>query len=153
MFSRDNGLTWSQPCGSELFTGPDSPMQVKDVGPYTVAIFNPKPRYYGRVEVEQDENGKMLWSRTPFMCLLSRDGGQTFTEGFLLEDDPANAYCYPAVLEGEDYFLTAYYHSNDSGICLSSAKITKVMFSELEDGWKSPQKVKPYMDGDMPHYL
>lgn len=138
MRSEDNGLSWTTPCGSELFTGPDAPMQIKKVGSITVAIFNPKPRYYGRVEVETCETGKTLWARTPFVCLASYDGGYTFPEGYLLEDDPANAYCYPAVIEGSDYFLVAYYHSNDSGICLSSCKIIKVMFSELEGGWKTP---------------
>lgn len=135
MYSEDGGVTWSSPCGSELFTGPDSPMQVKRVGPFTVAIFNPKPRYYGRIEVESQETGKKLWGRTPFVCLVSRDGGRTFLDGYLLEDDPANAYCYPAVFEGDGYFLTAYYHSNDSGVCLSSCKLTKVMYSELEGGY------------------
>lgn len=140
MLSKDGGLSWTMPCGSELFTGPDSPMQVKAVGPYTVAIFNPKPRYYGRVEIEAGETGKNLWARTPLACMVSHDGGRTFPEGYLLEDDPANAYCYPAVLEGDGYFLVAYYHSNDSGVCLSSCKITKVMFSELTGGWKTPER-------------
>ena len=133
MYSEDGGLSWTSPCGSELFTSPDSPMQVKNVGAYTVAIFNPKPRYYGRTEVERHETGKKLWGRTPFVCLVSHDGGRTFPDGYLLEDDPANAYCYPAVFEGDEYFLVAYYHSNDSGVCLSSCKITKVMFSELKN--------------------
>ena len=135
MFSQDGGATWTMPCGSELFTGPDSPMQVKKTGPVTLAIFNPKPRYCGRIELEPEETGKKLWARTPFVCLASRDGGKTFSEGYLLEDDPANAYCYPAVFEGEDYFLAAYYHSNDSGICLSSCKLTKVMYAELDGGY------------------
>lgn len=134
MYSRDGGITWTPPCGSELFTGPDSPMQVKRTGPYTVAVFNPKPRYYGRNEMESTEKGKKFWGRTPLVCLVSRDGGRTFPEGYFLEDDPANAYCYPAVFEGTDYFLAAYYHSNDSGVCLSSCKLLKVMYSELENG-------------------
>ena len=136
MYSQDGGATWTMPYGSELFTGPDSPMQVKRVGALTVAIFNPKPRYCGRIELEAAETGTKLWARTPFVCLISRDGGKTFPEGYLLEDDPANAYCYPAVFEGEDYFLTAYYHSNDSGICLSSCKIAKVMCAELTGGYE-----------------
>lgn len=140
MYSSDEGASWTTPAGSELFTSPDSPMQVKDVGPYTVAIFNPKPRYYGRIELEEHETGKGLWARTPFVCLVSKDRGQTFPEGFLLEDDPANSFCYPAVFAGEDYFLTAYYHSGDTGLCLSSCKITKVLYSELEEGFKTPPK-------------
>lgn len=134
MYSYDEGVTWSMPCGSELFTGPDSPMQVKKVGDATVAIFNPKPRYWGRTELESQETGKKLWARTPFVCLVSRDDGKTFPEGYLLEDDPGNAYCYPAIFAGEDYFLVAYYHSHDSGVCLSSCKLTKVMHEELTGG-------------------
>lgn len=136
MYSQDGGRTWTTPCGSELFTSPDSPMQVKKAGPVTVAIFNPKPRYCGRMELETAETGKKLWARTPFICLVSRDDGKTFPEGYLLEDDPANAYCYPAIFEGDNYFLVAYYHSNDSGICLSSCKLTKVMYAELAGGYE-----------------
>lgn len=136
MYSQDGGTTWTMPCGSELFTSPDSPMQVKKAGPVTVAIFNPKPRYCGRMELETAETGKKLWARTPFICLVSRDDGKTFPEGYLLEDDPANAYCYPAIFEGDDYFLVAYYHSNDSGICLSSCKLTKVMYAELDGDYE-----------------
>ena len=136
MYSQDGGVSWTMPCGSELFTGPDSPMQVKKVGAATVAIFNPKPRYCGRIELETAETGTKLWARTPFVCLVSRDGGKTFPEGYVLEDDPANAYCYPAVFEGDDYFLVAYYHSNDSGVCLSSCKLTKVMQAEMIDGYE-----------------
>lgn len=132
MYSHDGGVTWTPPCGSELFTGPDSPMQVKQTGPYTVAVFNPKPRYYGRSDVEIHEKGKKLWARTPLVCLVSRDGGRTFPNGYFLEDDPANAYCYPAIFEGKDYFLAAYYHSNDSDVCLSSCKLIKVMYEELK---------------------
>jgi hypothetical protein len=54
----------------------------------------------------------------------------------MLEDDPANAYCYPAIFAGDDYFLVAYYHSNNSGVCLSSCKLTKVMQAELIDGYE-----------------
>lgn len=139
-FSCDEGKTWTTPCGSELFTGPDSPMQVKDAGPFTLAIFNPKPRYYGRKELEQSETDQNLWARTPLVCVVSYDRGRTFQEGYLLEDDPANAYCYPAVLEGNGYFLVAYYHSGDTGHCLTCCKILKVLFSELENGYTNPPK-------------
>lgn len=140
MYSKDGGASWTPPVDSELFTSPDAPMQVKDVGPYTVAIFNPKPRYYARVEHEAPETGKGLWARTPFICLVSQDRGKTFPEGYYLETDPSNSYCYPAVFAGEDYFLVAYYHSNGSGQCLSSGKILKVSFSELEGGYRTLAK-------------
>ena len=150
MYSKDGGLSWTNPVGSELFTSPDAPMQVKDAGPYTVAIFNPKPRYYGRVEFEAPETGKGLWARTPFVCLVSHDRGQTFPDGYFLETDPSNSYCYPAMLAGEDYFLVAYYHSNGSGKCLSSGKILKVYFSELDNPYKTPAKAAISYQAQLP---
>ena len=150
MYSKDGGLSWTNPVGSELFTSPDAPMQVKDAGPYTVAIFNPKPRYYGRVEFEAPETGKGLWARTPFVCLVSHDRGQTFSDGYFLETDPSNSYCYPAMLAGEDYFLVAYYHSNGSGKCLSSGKILKVYFSELDNPYKTPAKAAISYQAQLP---
>lgn len=150
MYSKDGGASWTTPVGSELFTSPDAPMQVKDVGPYTIAIFNPKPRYYGRVEFEPAETGKGLWARTPFVCLVSHDRGQTFPDGYFLETDPSNSYCYPAMLAGEDYFLVAYYHSNGSGMCLSSGKILKVSLSELEGAYHTPLKAAKSYAAQLP---
>ncbi len=143
-FSHDGGNSWTEPCGSELFTGPDSPLLIQDVGPYAVAVFNPKPRYYGFHEIDPCQYKNQLWGRSPLVCLVSRDHGTTFPEGFLLEDDPTNAYCYPAVFAGSDYFLVAYYHSNGSGKCLTSCKIKKVMFSELQDGFVRPMSKSMY---------
>lgn len=150
MYSKDGGVNWTTPVGSELFTSPDAPMQVKDVGDYTVAIFNPKPRYYGRIEFEAPETGKGLWARTPFVCLVSHDRGQTFPDGYFLETDPSNSYCYPAVFEGEDYFLVAYYHSNGSGLCLSSGKILRVSLSELDGPYKTPAKAAKSYAAQLP---
>ncbi len=133
MFSDDEGKNWTKPYGSELFTSPDSPMQVKRSGPYTLAVFNPKPRYFGRMEMEEHETGRKLRARTPLVLAVSYDGGRTFENGYLLEDDPSNAYCYPALFEGENYFLAAYYHSNDTGDCLNSLKILKVSYSEMDE--------------------
>ena len=99
----------------------------KKVGKYTVAIFNPVPRI--RVFGELYKKG---WGRTPYVCAVSLDGGLTFPKCFYLEDDLNESYCYPAIIEGDDYFLIAYYHSNGSGIPLNSLKILKIMYDELE---------------------
>ena len=123
-FSRDGGQTWSQPAPNRFFSSPDSPMLVKDAGSYTLAVFNPIPRYQGRPASEP-------WGRTPLVCAVSRDRGRTFPQIFYIEDDLSNGYCYPALLETHDGFLLAYYHSNNTGICLNSCRITKVSFSEL----------------------
>lgn len=126
-FSSDNGDTWTTPAPNHFFTSPVSPMLVKDVGPYTAAIFNPTPVHM--------LCNHTVWGRTPYVCAVSDDRGQTFRKDrvFYLEDDLNNGYCYPAIIEGDDYFLAAYYHSNNTGICLNSTKIIKVLFSEIAE--------------------
>jgi hypothetical protein len=143
-FSVDNGDTWSTVEPAFRFTSPDSPMQIRAVGGYTLAVFNPIG-YNCLIE------GRELWKspkRTPYVCAISRDGGLSFVENkktfcnggfddfinstYLLEDDRTNSYCYPAILEVEGGFLVAYYHSNGTPACLNCAKITKVSFDELE---------------------
>lgn len=125
-FSEDDGLTWTTPGPNYFFSSPASPMLVKDVGSYTVAVFNPEPNYNGRPATEP-------WGRTPYVCAVSTDRGQTFTKEnlYYIEDDRGNGYCYPAIIEGGGYFLLAYYHSNNTGVCLNSCKIVKVSYSEL----------------------
>ena len=126
-FSDDGGISWTQPKPNMFFSSPCSPMLVKDCGEYTVAIFNPEPEHALRPESEP-------WGRTPYALAVSTDRAKTFTKEklFYLEDDRANGYCYPAIIECEGGFLAAYYHSNGTGICLNSTKIVKVMYEELE---------------------
>lgn len=142
-FSEDGGISWGDISPAFRFTSPDSPMQVRRVGDFAAAIFNPIGYNCLREEKEIWKSPK----RTPFVCAISKDQGLSFTEprttfrdgGFdsftsncyLLEDDITNSYCYPAVLEVNDGFLVAYYHSNGTNICLNSAKIAKVYFDEL----------------------
>ncbi|MBQ8815478.1 MAG: exo-alpha-sialidase [Lachnospiraceae bacterium] len=130
-FSEDDGETWSDLEPGLFFSSPTSPMQVKRAGNRTLAVFNPIPEYCGR------DRAREPWGRTPLVCAVSTDDGKShdgrsFGKLFYLEDDRTNGYCYPAIFAGEDYFLTAYYHSNDTGHCLDSTKILKVMYEELE---------------------
>lgn len=126
-FSDDSGLTWSEPSPNMFFSSACSPMLIKDIEKYTVAVFNPVPEHVLRPESEP-------WGRTPFVIAVSTDKGKTFKKEniFYLEDDLENGYCYPAIIEVESGFLVAYYHSNNSGVCLNSAKMVKVMYDELE---------------------
>lgn len=126
-FSQDGGESWSFPEPNYFFSSPDSPMLVKDAGRCTLAVFNPIPRYTTRPESEP-------WGRTPLVCAVSHDRGKTFSkEGlYAIEEDLSNGYCYPALLEGPNCFLLAYYHSNGTGICLNSCKIVKVSLDELQ---------------------
>lgn len=142
-FSNDGGVSWSEIVPCFRFTSPDSPMQVRTVGGYTVAVFNPLSYNCLREDKECWKSPK----RTPYVCAVSGDGGlsfidmfETFRNGgfdefveacYLLEDDRSNSYCYPAILEVEDGFIVAYYHSNNTDVCLNSTKIIKVRFDEL----------------------
>ena len=125
-FSEDNGETFSVPEPNLFFSSACSPMIVKDCGENTVAIFNPVPEHILRKESEP-------WGRTPFVMAVSDDNGKTFSKEnlFYIEDDLSNGYCYPAIYAGEAYMLVAYYHSNNTGICLNSTKIIKIDYSEI----------------------
>jgi len=125
--SEDNGESWCDPYPDRRFTSPRSPMLVKNLGNITAAVFNPIPHYPGRSPAEP-------WGRTPYTCAVSRDGGITFADAdlFALEDDLSNGYCYPALLAGDGYFLCAYYHSMNTGVCLDAAVIKKIRLDEID---------------------
>ena len=143
-FSEDGGETWSEPSPNWRFTSPDSPMLVKTVGEYTVAIFNPLPFTCISPLTEVWGSPK----RTPFVCAFCKDGGLSFIDMtynsrngryksfaencYYIEDDLTNSYCYPAVIEVEGGFLVAYYHSDGSDVCLNATKITKISFDEID---------------------
>lgn len=125
-FSADGGINWTQPEPNLFFSSSCSPMLVRDCGKYTVAVFNPEPEHLLRDESEP-------WGRTPYVIAVSADKAKTFKKEnvFCLEDDRTNGYCYPAITETSGGFLVAYYHSNGTGVCLNSLKITKVTFDEI----------------------
>lgn len=143
--SHDGGKTWGATAPLLRFTSPDSPMQIRTVGRYTLSIFNPMP--YHCLHEHREFWGSP--KRSPLICAVSRDGGLSFIESFrtftaggfdpfvrdcyFLEDDLKESYCYPSILEVNDGFLVSYYHSNGTGICLNSAKVIKVYFTELEN--------------------
>lgn len=125
-FSDDNGKTWSEPSPNRFFSSPDSPLLMKKVGKFTVAVFNPIPNYTTRPNADG-----IVWGRTPLVCAVSEDDGMNFREIYAIEDDPTNGYCYPAIIDGNDYFLVSYYHSNNNDCPLTSCKIKKIMFDEI----------------------
>lgn len=125
-FSDDNGESWTQPSPNRFFSSPDSPLLMKKVGKYTVAVFNPVPNYTTRPNADGN-----VWGRTPLVCAVSEDDGKNFNRIFALEDDPTNGYCYPAIIEGDDYFLVSYYHSNNADSPLTSCKMIKILFEEI----------------------
>lgn len=125
-FSSDNGETWTSPSPNRFFSSPDSPLLMKKVGKCTVAVFNPIPNYTTRPNADGN-----TWGRTPLVCAVSEDDGYSFEKIFALEDDPDNGYCYPAIIEGDNYFLVSYYHSDNSESPLTSCKIIKIMYDEI----------------------
>lgn len=125
-FSDDNGETWTQPSPNRFFSSPDSPLLMKKVGRFTVAVFNPIPNYTTRPNADGN-----TWGRTPLVCAVSEDDGINFERIYALEDDPENGFCYPAIIEGNGYFLVSYYHSNNTESPLTSCKIIKIMFEEI----------------------
>ena len=124
-FSSDGGNTWSEIRPNLFFTSPRSPLQVKRAGKYVVAVFNPTPR-------NAATEASFGMDRTPLMLSVSEDGGRSFVRSYMLEDDPKNAYCYPAIIEGEGYLLVSYYHSSNTNQFLNCTKIIKVNYSEIE---------------------
>lgn len=143
-YSSDNGKTWTAPAPNFLFTSPDAPMRVKRLGDRTVAVFNPNPYTVMTTKEESWNSAK----RTPLVCSVSYDGGQSFdttdkiltghlmgpfiNHSFLVETDDSNSYCYPSIMDTKDGLLIAYYHSGGHPCPLKSAKITKVYFDEFE---------------------
>lgn len=143
-FSDDGGKTWTAVAPNFLFTSPDSPMQVKKIGDYTLAVFNPLAYNCLRTDAEQWGSPK----RTPYAVAVSKNDGKEYAVDnclshngganefnglcYLLEDDQTSSYCYPALLPVKGGFLIAYYHSNGSVVCLNCTRIKKVLFSELD---------------------
>ena len=141
--SMDGGETWSTPIPNFYFSSPDAPMQVKPVGEGAVAVFNPVPLHCMSTAREIWGTGK----RNPLVCAFSKNGGRSFNcsgkamvnhqmddfyaQCCLLEDDPKNSFCYPAILEVEGGFLVAYYDSADTDVCLNATTMKKILYTEL----------------------
>ena len=141
-FSRDGGESWTRPEPNLYFSSPDSPMRVKRVGKFAVAVYNPMA--YNAFSGVYERWGSV--KRAPLLCAVSEDGGRSFDStgqtvhrGFMepfekrlyaLETELECSYCYPAIQETKDGFLVAYYHS-DGGACLNCMKMVKVYFDEL----------------------
>lgn len=142
-FSKDGGLSWTDPAPNFCFTSPDAPMRVKRVGKYVVAVFNPFGYSCANDAAE-------IWGspkRTPLICAVSEDDGRSFDttnkapvnrqmkhfaeNAYYIEDDINDSYCYPAIIEVNDGFLISYYHSNGTGVCLNSLKIVKIYYDEI----------------------
>jgi hypothetical protein len=110
------------------FTSPPSPMQVKDFDGARYAVYNPTPRYNGRVSAEG------TWDRTPFVIRKSTDGGKTYGPLNMIEDDPTRGYCYPAVFQTNDGHLLLAYCRGDAvdGNTLCRLGIARAEIASIE---------------------
>ena len=124
-FSDDSGETWTTPEPDRFFSSPDSPLLMKRACGMTLAVFNPIPNYTTR-------DGEKAWGRTPLVCAVSDNDGKDFGRIYFLEDDPENGYCYPAIFDGGEYALIAYYHSDDSEVPLTALRMKKITKAELK---------------------
>ncbi len=106
-YSDDDGMTWTDPMPNRNFTSPCSPMMMKRVGKYTVALLNPIPRYHTAVYDVVDD-------RSPLIYMISRDDGLTFP--FYEVIDNRGHVCYPDLFDGGDYFLVGYQQLDDGMI-------------------------------------
>lgn len=143
--SHDEGKTWLAVEPNCRFTSPDSPMRVKRVKDFVVAVYNPVG--YNCLQGMTETWGSP--KRTPIVLALSRNDGRSFNDrsvtaaggGFLsvarstylLEDDLSNSYCYPSILEVRDGLLVSYYHSDGDARCLNASKVIKIYDEELEE--------------------
>ncbi|MDE7185427.1 MAG: glycoside hydrolase, partial [Lachnospiraceae bacterium] len=141
MFSLDNGNTWT---GAEpsRFTSPNSPMSIKRDGTGAVwAVWNPIPEYNGR----RKKTAIFTGGRTPYVIAVSRDNGQTFTEGTAFETEEDRGYCYCAICFLEDAMLLAYNAGGpEDGSCLARTRIRRIEWKELDILQEEKNEEKKY---------
>ena len=143
-FSCDGGRSWSVPEPNLLFPSPDSPMRILDFGEHTLAVFNPISHSPAALRT-------MPWgspARTPLLLAVSQDGGASFAKRArdfdfsalkefkkhccLLEDDPADHFCYPAMIRVKDGYLVTYYCDGGSHRVLNYSRVLKIRDEELK---------------------
>ncbi len=125
MYSFNGGQSFTPPAPSG-FTSPLSPMSALRLSNGTLLVlYNPIPLYNGR---SPHMEGVWTGGRTPLVLRQSRDGGVTWDEPVILEDDPCRGYCYTAMLEEkEDQLLLAYCAGGpEDGSCLSRLRIARL---------------------------
>ena len=134
MFSRDEGLSWTQARRS-IFASPRSPMSVKRI-PSTgdlLAVWND---HSGRFAVAGDQCSR---GRTPLVSAISRDDGASWEGHKVLEDSPVHGYCYTAIHIRQGAVLLAYCAGGQetNGI-LNRLRIRRLSLYELYAGMGGP---------------
>ncbi|MEP6670092.1 MAG: sialidase family protein [Chthoniobacter sp.] len=104
--STDAGKNWSAPAPTEM-KSPTSPASIKRL-----------PGSASLLAVYNDHSGRFpfpIKRRTPLAVAVSSDGGQSWPNAKLIEEDPASWYCYTAIYFVDDAVLLAY--------CAGDAKV------------------------------
>lgn len=116
--SAADGVHWT-PAQPSRFTSPLSPLSMKALADGRfVAVWNPVP-----ANNLQPVN-RLTGNRTPLVCAVSPDRGQTWSDPVILEDDSSRGYCYTAILQLEDRLLLAYCAGGEEdGGCLNRLRI------------------------------
>lgn len=123
--SMDRGETWLTPRPSDLLS-PEAPAtlaQIPSTGDLLV-IWNDQdgqPEAYRR---------KQPPIRTPLAAALSRDGGKTWVEHKLIEDQANHGYCYTAIAFAGERILLAYW-AHPSPYGLQTTQISSFLVRDL----------------------
>ena len=109
------------------FTSPPSPMQIKELDGVFYAVYNPIPRYNGRVCAPGTAD------RTPFVLRKSLDG-KHFGPLNTVEDEPTRGYGYPALFSTQDGHLLLGYCRGDAsdGNMLCRLGISRIEIASVE---------------------
>lgn len=143
-FSKDAGRTWTVPEPNFLFPSPDSPMRVMELGDKVIAVFNP----VGHSLCAAHNTPWGSPQRSPIVLAVSGDKGRSFAKPakefswrsfkehtrscFLIEDDPADSYCYPAMIRVDGGYLVTYYCDEGSNRVLNVSHVIKITDDEIE---------------------
>lgn len=121
--SYDGGDTWSTVMPTRLF-GPVSPASIKRL-PGSDKLLAFYATHYGTVPFP---NGL----RTPFLAAISSDGGKTWPDQTVIEDDPEGCYCYTAIEFVGDHVLIGYVAGSLELNLLGRSRIRRLPLSDLK---------------------
>jgi len=107
-YSEDGGETWSKVKQSSLIS-PISPASIKRI-PETGDLFVVYNDRSGRFPVV--DQGNPYHNRTPLVCAISKDEGDSWQNHFLIEDAPDGRFCYTSILLVNGRIILSYSAAN-----------------------------------------
>lgn len=116
-YSQDEGTTWSSAQPTDIVS-PESPATVKRI-----------PKTSDLLLIWNDHSGKYpyaLGKRTPLCSAISHNGGKTWKNSKLLEDDPDGWYCYTSCTFVDERAVLSYCAGNSQIGGLNLLQITLV---------------------------